>query len=732
MKTTSTSTIQRRGGCGCGGASGCSCAMPSCGTCDDQGFARPRFFAGQLLTEDDLQALTDYLAGKNRLHNRMLFGDGVVCGLNVACSPCDDGKVMVQPGYALDCCGNDIVVSCAQTVDVKALLRKLQDESFGPYGCAAPCGDPKPKAPAPEVPPPASAVDASSYAAPREKMNVTIPAQAPALPQRDRYCLYLRYCEQRTDLVSPYGASAPCGPGECQPTRVREGYSFELRCRQDEPASDIVSAVVACFGDIAKLDRATADSAVLQKQAKRLAAAVELAEATDTPKFTSRDVDRMMRARATLQSWLGGVSDKDVERVMIGADGIGEAAGMIARYRLSDGSALEEPWAQNLEQEIASTDSVLKQAAPELAKRGSSLDPQPTPLQGAYLDAAGQIAATTDFSAARYGRLWAEGVVYTEKLESAYVTALEGLRRTVLSCAVPDRPTADCRLPKDVASLRLPMPGRGGKLGAAKEIETAVVVLVGALLRMLLDCVCQAITPPCAPCDDSAVLIACLDVEDCRVTGICNTERKLVLTGPAARYWFPPIGWFGELLELLCCTLRDGIADATSFRALASWLGGASKDGGYQLDLGARHAVWAAQSYYGRNAPSDRELYRLPNVLSQFASAAAYRMDVPTDAGKVYAPSAPQEPANAPPPDVQPAPARPHAMAPEMAEAAGGELAVAIDDIKGAQERLRGTSEKFQTKTKQQLDALTKRIAELDREMKTLQKELADVARGRS
>ena len=50
-------------------------------------FVRPRFFAGQLLTEDDLTALTDYMTAKDRLHNRHLFGAGVVCGLWVSCDP---------------------------------------------------------------------------------------------------------------------------------------------------------------------------------------------------------------------------------------------------------------------------------------------------------------------------------------------------------------------------------------------------------------------------------------------------------------------------------------------------------------------------------------------------------------------------------------------------------------------------------------------------------------------
>src|SRR6266496_2355065 len=70
---------------------------------------RPRFFAGQLLTEDDLNRLERYIIDKNRLHNRYLVGWGVVCGLEVLCNPCK-GFVTLTAGYALSPCGDDIVV----------------------------------------------------------------------------------------------------------------------------------------------------------------------------------------------------------------------------------------------------------------------------------------------------------------------------------------------------------------------------------------------------------------------------------------------------------------------------------------------------------------------------------------------------------------------------------------------------------------------------------------------
>src|SRR5438105_2411390 len=91
-------------------APGCepsTCVCPVCGGLEC--LCRPRFFAGQLITENDLNLLIHYLREKNKLHNRYLHGWGVVCGLEVVCSPCD-GKVTVREGYAIDPCGEDIIV----------------------------------------------------------------------------------------------------------------------------------------------------------------------------------------------------------------------------------------------------------------------------------------------------------------------------------------------------------------------------------------------------------------------------------------------------------------------------------------------------------------------------------------------------------------------------------------------------------------------------------------------
>ena len=118
---------------------------PACQPCPDCGglecLCRPRFFAGQLLTEQDLNRLDHYIVEKHKLHNRHLFGSGVVCGLEVTCAPCDE-LVNVSPGYALSPCGEDIVVCKPDSVDICALIarcRDVEEPDCRPYAGQDPC-----------------------------------------------------------------------------------------------------------------------------------------------------------------------------------------------------------------------------------------------------------------------------------------------------------------------------------------------------------------------------------------------------------------------------------------------------------------------------------------------------------------------------------------------------------------------------------------------------------------
>lgn len=70
--------------------------------------SRNRFFAGKILTAEDLQLEQEYLREKLKRHNRHLHGFGVVFGLEVSKG---SGGVLISLGLAIDCEGNEIVVA---------------------------------------------------------------------------------------------------------------------------------------------------------------------------------------------------------------------------------------------------------------------------------------------------------------------------------------------------------------------------------------------------------------------------------------------------------------------------------------------------------------------------------------------------------------------------------------------------------------------------------------------
>ena len=81
------------------------------------------------------------MIAKNKLHNRYLHGPGVVCGLQVVCGDCD-GHVTVRSGYAIDPCGNDIVVCSEQDFDVAQAIAdcctasRSRNSDCDPYAAA--------------------------------------------------------------------------------------------------------------------------------------------------------------------------------------------------------------------------------------------------------------------------------------------------------------------------------------------------------------------------------------------------------------------------------------------------------------------------------------------------------------------------------------------------------------------------------------------------------------------
>lgn len=71
-------------------------------------FERNRYFYGKLLSVQDFQREQAYMNHKRRLLNRLLYGDGVLCGLQVL--EVDEESISVEMGVALDSLGREIVL----------------------------------------------------------------------------------------------------------------------------------------------------------------------------------------------------------------------------------------------------------------------------------------------------------------------------------------------------------------------------------------------------------------------------------------------------------------------------------------------------------------------------------------------------------------------------------------------------------------------------------------------
>jgi hypothetical protein len=94
--------------------------------CDHSG-ERPRYYARQIITADDMTLEQEYFRGKLRMHNRMLHGWGIVCGADVspvekAGNPMEDEpwQVLIEPGYILGPYGDEIVIDCERKFDLRS------------------------------------------------------------------------------------------------------------------------------------------------------------------------------------------------------------------------------------------------------------------------------------------------------------------------------------------------------------------------------------------------------------------------------------------------------------------------------------------------------------------------------------------------------------------------------------------------------------------------------------
>ena len=116
----------------------CKCADSQQICCRLDCLVQPRFYCGQLLTDRDLTATVAWAKHKFAL-SRYRHGWGVVCGLDVRHDPAHPGTVEVGPGYAISCCGDDIIVCEPTTKDLSTECQDLKDECYDPSGPGCGC-----------------------------------------------------------------------------------------------------------------------------------------------------------------------------------------------------------------------------------------------------------------------------------------------------------------------------------------------------------------------------------------------------------------------------------------------------------------------------------------------------------------------------------------------------------------------------------------------------------------
>ncbi len=561
-------------GCGCGAPASYGTAQPAAGQTGGGGFVRPRFFAGQLLTEEDLEALTSYVVAKNRLHNSHLFGQGVVCGLEVTEHPCGGGKVIVKPGYALDCCGNDIVLSCPAEVDINALVRDLRIRMTG-YDCGDPCPE-KDKEPCTRKDKQgaadagdaaagggaAAAKAASTNGKPaiKEEAAKTAPKPAPngkvpaakedtapaeaAQPSEGRtYYLYVRYREEGTEPVAPYPTEDTCGVQQCVPTRVREGLQFELSCGEERDCTDDLCArLCRCLGDPATIIAAgkqildnleqtkplhdyvlnqekggKADSLLILEIAKEYRARLEA-----PPKIRVPEIRRGVAVLRAIQS-------KPTAEKMV-------RDGVIDKKTLDELTTAIE----------ATQKAVLKDQASGIQvnddderKDFELLLPQITQESG---------LGVADVASCIQLAVGPLALKRTFQLIQDLASATANLRLRRPSRAFVRTEWKDLRAAALATDLSAPQTPE-----AAQTLVKDSVQEIREFLLEILECLCEAFLPPCPQPKDLAVLLARLRVEECDVLEICNAVRKVVLSPLALGYLESSHRYWRKTLETFCC-----------------------------------------------------------------------------------------------------------------------------------------------------------------------------------
>lgn len=178
--------------------------------CGELANERLRYFTGRHMTARDFRDEQAYHRSHRHLHNRMLHGWGVVCGLDVHPHPvpeCRPRYVKVDCGFALDCCGREIAVP-KETVSPEIPWDRRPGSQSGNGQQSAP-------------PPPPASKAVFDQGGPATTNNDD--------SEEERWVLVLclRYDETPVEPLPVLYNEQNCDPQRHEHSRIREGYTLE-------------------------------------------------------------------------------------------------------------------------------------------------------------------------------------------------------------------------------------------------------------------------------------------------------------------------------------------------------------------------------------------------------------------------------------------------------------------------------------------------------------------------
>ena len=172
--------------CGCAPCDGTCCRLDC--------IVQPRFFCGQLLTDADLSAMLKWARDRFGL-SRYRHGWGVVCGLDVRGKYGSPTTVIVTPGYAVDCCGNDVIICEDEPLDLKRYCRDEEDPG-------------------------------ADLRLPRRRRSGRESDAVAFGDQLRPIDIYLQYNEESADPTTAMGRGSCKQVSECEYSRTRESYKL--------------------------------------------------------------------------------------------------------------------------------------------------------------------------------------------------------------------------------------------------------------------------------------------------------------------------------------------------------------------------------------------------------------------------------------------------------------------------------------------------------------------------